>query len=90
MGAAIPFLVFLGVTGLALYLLMKVLYTRYLYIRLGKPASAPLYSKERLINFLGEVFGQKKLLKDRKSGWMHIVIFFMGSSFCRQRHRFDL
>ncbi|MUG70705.1 (Fe-S)-binding protein [Paenibacillus validus] len=76
MGAAIPFLVFLGVTGLALYLLMKVLYTRYLYIRLGKPASAPLYSKERLVNFLGEVFGQKKLLKDRKSGWMHIVIFY--------------
>lgn len=76
MGAAIHFLAFLAVTGTALYLLVKVIYTRYLYIRLGKPASIPSYSKERLMNFLGEVFGQKKLLKDRKSGWMHVFIFY--------------
>jgi Fe-S oxidoreductase len=74
--SSIQFLMFLFVTGIALYLCVKVIYTRYLYIRLGKSTSIPLNIKERLTDFLVEVFGQKKLLKDRKSGWMHIAIFY--------------
>lgn len=76
MWAPIQFFSFAVITGLALYLAFKAVYVRYSYIRLGKPASIPLNSKERLKDFFAEVFGQKKLLKDRKSGWMHVAVFY--------------
>jgi Fe-S oxidoreductase len=76
MWAPIQFFSFILVTGLGIYLFAKVIYSRYSYIRLGQPASPQFDIKERLSDFLVEVFGQKKLLKDRKSGWMHVVIFY--------------
>jgi Fe-S oxidoreductase len=47
-----------------------------LYIKLGKPDDLKKEAKERLREFLIQVFGQTKLLKDRKSGMMHVVIFY--------------
>lgn len=69
-------LLFVAVTGYAVYLFAKVIYHRYLYIRLGQPSNLQKDLKERLTAFLVQVFGQQKLLKDRKSGIMHVVIFY--------------
>lgn len=69
-------LLFVLVTGYAVYLFAKVIYHRYLYVRLGQPAHLRKDLKERLTAFLIQVFGQSKLLKDRRSGIMHLVIFY--------------
>lgn len=69
-------LLFVGITGWAVYMFATVVYRRYLYIRLGQPANLKKEMKERLGAFMAQVFGQTKLLKDRKSGIMHIVIFY--------------
>ncbi|MBP1961720.1 (Fe-S)-binding protein [Paenibacillus aceris] len=75
-GSLIQFLLFLAVTGYALYLFGRVVYHRYLYIQLGKSVNLKQETKARLKEFAIQVFGQTKLLKDRKSGIMHIVIFY--------------
>jgi Fe-S oxidoreductase len=72
----IQFLLFLAVTGYAVYLFGRVVYHRYLYIRLGKSVNLKKEAKARLKEFAIQVFGQTKLLKDKKSGIMHIVIFY--------------
>lgn len=72
----IQFLLFLGVIGYGLYLFYKVVYHRYLYVKLGKSVHLQKQLKERLIEFAIQAFGQTKLLKDKKSGVMHIVIFY--------------
>ncbi|CAM3004912.1 heterodisulfide reductase-related iron-sulfur binding cluster [Paenibacillus sediminis] len=72
----ITLLLFLAVTGLAVYAFAKVVYHRYLYVKLGQPANLSKELKSRLRTVLAEVLGQKKLLKDRKSGIMHVVIFY--------------
>jgi hypothetical protein len=43
---------------------------------LGKPANSQKDLKERMQRFITHVFGQQKLLKDKKSGFMHIVMFY--------------
>lgn len=75
-GTLIQFLLFLAVTGLALYGFGRVVYHRYLYIQLGKSVDLKKEAKLRLKGFAVQVFGQTKLLKDKKSGIMHIVIFY--------------
>ncbi|KRE93233.1 hypothetical protein ASG89_06945 [Paenibacillus sp. Soil766] len=75
-GSLIQFLLFLAVTGLALYGFGRVVYHRYLYIQLGKSVDLKKEAKVRLKGFAVQVFGQTKLLKDKKSGIMHIVIFY--------------
>ncbi|CAH1196328.1 putative iron-sulfur-binding oxidoreductase FadF [Paenibacillus allorhizoplanae] len=75
-GTLIQFLLFLAVTGLALYGFGRVVYHRYLYIQLGKSVDLKKEAKIRLKGFAVQVFGQTKLLKDKKSGIMHIVIFY--------------
>jgi Fe-S oxidoreductase len=63
---------FLLLTAASLSLFGRIIYTRYRYIRLGKKT-------EWEWNFAGTwgyIFGQKKLLKDKKSGWMHVVMFY--------------
>ncbi|NOU85858.1 4Fe-4S dicluster domain-containing protein [Paenibacillus sp. LMG 31460] len=75
-GSLIQFLLFLAVTGFAVYLFVRVVYHRYLYIRLGKSVNLKTEAKARLKEFVIQVFGQTKLLKDKKSGIMHIVIFY--------------
>lgn len=75
-GTLIQFLLFLAVTGLALYGFGRVVYHRYLYIQLGKSMDLKKEASLRLKGFAVQVFGQTKLLKDKKSGIMHIVIFY--------------
>ncbi len=69
-------LIFLAVVGYALYLFVNLLYTRYLFIKLGKKAEFEPNLKERINLILINGFGQKKLFKDKKSGVMHLVLFY--------------
>ncbi|MGF7035046.1 Fe-S oxidoreductase [Paenibacillus mucilaginosus] len=72
----VTFVLFLGITGYALYLFYQAVYHRYLYVKLGQPFSFHEQNRERIREFLSQVFAQKKLMKDPKSGIMHIVIFY--------------
>lgn len=70
------FMLFLAVIGYGLYLFYKAVYHRYLYLKLGQPADFKQRSVGRWAEFLSQVFGQKKLMKDPRSGLMHIFIFY--------------
>lgn len=72
----INLLVFLAVAGYAVYLFINLVYTRYLFIKLGKKAAFEPKLKERLQQLLINGFGQKKLFKDKKSGLMHLILFY--------------
>lgn len=67
---------FLAAVGYAIYLFAHLLYSRITFIKLGKPANLRKDAGERINAFLVNVFGQKKLMKDGKSGFMHIVLFY--------------
>jgi Fe-S oxidoreductase len=69
-------LAFLGVTAYAVYLFASVVYRRYQYVKLGKPADLDVDLKTGINQVLVNVFGQKKLLKDKKSGFMHVLMFY--------------
>ena len=69
-------LVFLAVAGYASYLFVNLVYTRYLFIKLGKKAEFEPNLKERINTVLINALGQKKLFKDKKSGLMHLVLFY--------------
>src|SRR3954452_6957552 len=69
-------LVFLAVVGYASYLFVNLLYTRYLFIKLGKKAEFEPNLKEQINLVLINGFGQSKLFKDKKSGLMHLVLFY--------------
>ncbi|MDM5339074.1 (Fe-S)-binding protein [Fictibacillus enclensis] len=70
------FLAFLAVTGYAVYLFTHVVYSRYLFVKLGKKADFEPNLKERINAVLVNGFGQRKLFKDKKSGLMHLVLFY--------------
>ncbi|KPC75787.1 hypothetical protein ADL26_06895 [Thermoactinomyces vulgaris] len=72
----INLVLFIAVAGYALYLFGSVVYRRYMYVRLGKPADFSMDVKKALDEVWINVFGQKKLLKDVKSGIMHVVMFY--------------
>lgn len=72
----INLIAFLAVFGYAFYLFAKVVYSRYMYVRLGKSADFSADLKFRMNQLLVNVFGQKKLMKDPKSGSMHIILFY--------------
>ncbi|WHX51279.1 (Fe-S)-binding protein [Paenibacillus woosongensis] len=72
----INLVLFLTATGLGLYLFAVVVHRRYSYLRLGKSTEPRKRGMGRAAEYLSEVFGQKKLLKDLRSGLMHIVIFY--------------
>lgn len=69
-------LLFLAVTGYGVYLFWLAVYHRYCYVKLGQKVNFAERLKGGIGPVLSQVFGQKKLLKDRKSGIMHIVIFY--------------
>lgn len=69
-------LLFLTVFAYAFTLFVNVVYRRYTYVKLGKPSDFEWNLRERLNGVLVNVFGQKKLLKDKKSGFMHVVMFY--------------
>lgn len=81
-GAIVQLVLFLAVTGLGVYAFARAVIHRYMYVKLGQPVDWDGRAKRNLRDFAVQVFGQTKLLKDRKSGLMHIVIF-MGSLFCK-------
>ncbi len=72
----INWIAFLLVTGYALYLFAKVVSTRIAYIRLGKKSDYDGEIKLRLKRVGKIVFGQSKLLKDKKSGTIHVMMFY--------------
>ncbi|MCP8967972.1 (Fe-S)-binding protein [Ectobacillus ponti] len=72
----VNWLAFLGITAYALYLFVYLVQTRIAYIRLGKKVEFDNNVKERWNRVKTNVFGQKKLLKDKKSGIMHVMFFY--------------
>ncbi|MCM3342601.1 heterodisulfide reductase-related iron-sulfur binding cluster [Paenibacillus sp. MER TA 81-3] len=75
-GAIVQLVLFLAVTGLGVYWFAKAVIHRYMYVKLGQPVDWSGRAKHNLREFAVQVFGQTKLLKDKKSGLMHIVIFY--------------
>lgn len=74
---------FLAATACALWMFGRVVRRRYLYLKLGRPVDGRALPdavreavRRGLRSFAAEVFGQRKLLKDRRSGAMHVVIFY--------------
>lgn len=72
----IHYIAFITITGYGLFAIAHVLYSRYTFIKLGEPANLHNDLKIRINAFVVNVFGQKKLLKDKKSGIMHVVMFY--------------
>ncbi|PAD64473.1 hypothetical protein CHH79_06900 [Bacillus siamensis] len=69
-------LLFLAVTAYAVYLFVYLIRTRIAYIKLGQREEFDKRLKERLQIIWVNVFGQKKLLKDKKSGIIHVLFFY--------------
>ncbi|MFO7247492.1 MAG: (Fe-S)-binding protein [Bacillota bacterium] len=69
-------LAFLLVTAYAVSLFVYVVRTRYAFIQLGRPVPPAGDRRTRWRRVWTQVFGQKKLLKDKKSGVMHVVMFY--------------
>lgn len=69
-------ILFLIVLAYGIYLIVHVVKTRITFIKLGKKAVWDKTLKERLTAILIYVFGQKKLLKDKKSGAIHVMMFY--------------
>jgi Fe-S oxidoreductase len=67
---------FLIVLAYGIYLIVHVVKTRITFIKLGKKAVWDKTLKERINAVLIYVFGQKKLLKDKKSGAIHVMMFY--------------
>ncbi|MEX2460984.1 MAG: (Fe-S)-binding protein [Paenibacillaceae bacterium] len=74
--ALLNFFAFVVVTGYAVYLFAQLVYSRITFIRLGKKSNLKKDVGQRINEVVFNVFGQKKLLKDTKSGLMHIVMFY--------------
>ena len=72
----VNFIAFLFVTVYAISLFIYLIKTRTMYIKLGKKVEFEQNVKERLHKIWVHVFGQKKLLKDKKSGIMHLMFFY--------------
>ena len=72
----INWIAFIAVTVYGIYLFMKAVATRYAFIKLGKQSEFDLALKERIRDIIVIVFGQSKLLKDTKSGIIHVLMFY--------------
>jgi vacuolar-type H+-ATPase subunit I/STV1 len=72
----INLIAFLAVTAYGISLFVYVVKTRLQYIKLGKKTEFDNDVKKRLEKIWVNVFGQKKLLKDKKSGIMHVMFFY--------------
>lgn len=64
------------VIAYGVYLFVYLLKTRYEYIKLGKKQEFNNDVKKRMEKIWVFVFGQKKLLKDKKSGAIHVMFFY--------------
>ncbi|CAI8872166.1 putative iron-sulfur-binding oxidoreductase FadF [Brevibacillus sp. IT-7CA2] len=70
------FLAFLAITAYAVYLAAYLVRSRVIFIKLGKKSQLRPDTRQRIQEFMIQVFGQKKLFKDMKSGIMHFVMFY--------------
>ena len=64
------------VVGYGLYLFGYLVKTRYEFVKMGKKEEFDQDVKARLNKIWVMVFGQKKLLKDKKSGILHVMMFY--------------
>ena len=69
-------ILFLAVVAYALALFTHLIKTRIQFIKLGRKTEFDENVRERLRNIWIYVFGQKKLLKDKKSGIIHVMFFY--------------
>ncbi|WP_172371312.1 heterodisulfide reductase-related iron-sulfur binding cluster [Sporosarcina jiandibaonis] len=69
-------ILFFAVVAYALALFTHLIKTRIQFIKLGRKTEFDENVKERLRNIGIYVFGQKKLLKDKKSGIIHVLFFY--------------
>lgn len=69
-------ILFLAVTAYGLALFTYLIKTRIQFIKLGRKEEFDNNIKERLQKIWVYVFGQKKLLKDKKSGAIHLMFFY--------------
>lgn len=69
-------ILFLITTIYGVALFVQVVRTRIAYIKLGRKSEYDGEVKKRLKNIWIYVFGQKKLLKDKKSGAIHVMMFY--------------
>jgi Fe-S oxidoreductase len=67
---------FTAIVLYGLYLFARVIATRVAYIKLGKKSEFDGEIKLRLKRIGKIVFGQSKLLKDKKSGAIHVMMFY--------------
>lgn len=67
---------FLAITAYAVYLFIYLLKSRYDFIKLGKKVEFEDNFNERVRKVMVNVFGQKKLMKDKKSGIIHVMFFY--------------
>src|SRR5690606_11185389 len=67
---------FIAVTAYAIYLFIYLLKSRYDFIKLGQKVEFEENFNERLRKVMVNVFGQKKLMKDKKSGAIHVMFFY--------------
>src|SRR5690625_3162434 len=72
----INMIAFTLVTIYGIDLFARAVATRVAYIRHGKKSDYDVALKERLRRIGTIVFGQKKLLKDKKSGSIHVMLFY--------------
>ena len=72
----INLLAFIAVTIYGIYLFARVVATRVAYIRLGKKSEFDFDLKKQVKKIVTIVFGQSKLLKDKKSGTIHVMMFY--------------
>ncbi|NYF23463.1 (Fe-S)-binding protein [Sporosarcina sp. JAI121] len=69
-------ILFFAVVAYALALFTYLIKTRIQFIKLGKKEEFDNNVSERLRKIWVYVFGQKKLLKDKKSGAIHVMFFY--------------
>lgn len=72
----INWIAFIAVTVYAIYLFAKAVAARISYMKLGKASEFDREWKLRIKRVITIVFGQSKLLKDKKSGMIHVMMFY--------------
>ncbi|MFZ2463755.1 MAG: (Fe-S)-binding protein [Caldibacillus thermoamylovorans] len=73
---AVNWIATIAVIAYGVYLFIYLIKTRLTYIKLGKKEEFDRKFKERFQKIWVYVFGQKKLLKDKKSGAIHVMFFY--------------
>ena len=72
----VNWIAFIAVTAYFVYLFVQVVRTRVAYIKMGRKNEYNAEMKDRLKDVWVYIFGQKRLLKDWKSGVIHVLFFY--------------